>query len=246
MLAASIMTAASPHIILGKVEPSLKIGNDTILGRYYINLNDYPMLKELWGSVRINIPPKYTYGFFAPIIVTRLDYNEYFRDFSCIYTLCPHEGRQVYDFEPKWRQFKCSGHGSIFDADGTYMGGPAAQDITTYEVIWDGGDIIYMDIPAVITGVEDNESSLFYLEQNSPNPCSGITQIPYGIEKDAFVTIHIADVNGRTIALLDEGKKIAGHYSLNFDTSNLPVGLYVCALTVNGKIVTSRNIVVRR
>lgn len=243
MLAASVVTATCPHLLLGKSEPVITGDQDTILGRYYLKFSEYPMLTELWGSVRIQIPPDRTKGFFAPIIVTKLDPAEYGREFSCVYTLCPHEGREVFDFEKQFRQFKCSGHGTIFDADGTYMAGPAAQDLTKFNVFREGDDKIYLDIPAVIDEVSNIESidNLSYLNPAYPNPANEMATIEYGIENDSYIKLSIFDSMGREISVIDHQYRLGGHYKFDLQLSDLAPAIYLIKLSVNGnKSYTSK------
>ncbi len=246
MFTVAVLTANFPHKLLGKITPILRKDDDLILGRYYVSLNDYPVLRELWGSVRIEIPPTMTYGPFAPIIVTRIDEWDYGIEYSCIYTLCPHQGQLVYDFEPEFRQFKCSGHGTIFDADGTYMAGPAAQDLTTYKVHRQDEDILYMDIPAVKTDVIDSQIHLAYIKSANPNPCFDRVSFEYGIEFDSFITLKISDINGNEKKLILNEFRQAGHYTIEFDINSLNSGVYFLILELDKISTVVRKFTVAR
>lgn len=246
MFAAAVLSANCPHKLLGKITPTIFKKDDIILGRYYVSLNEYPILRQMWGSVRIQIPPTMTYGPFAPIIVTRIDEWEYGIEYSCIYTLCPHQGQLVYDFEPEYRQFKCSGHGTIFDADGTYMAGPAAQDLTTYKVHRQGEDLLYMDIPAVKTDVIDSQNHLVYINSANPNPCFDKVTFEYGIEFDSFITFKVSDIKGNERVLISKEFKSAGHYRVHFDISFLQSGVYFLILETDKTAPVIRKFAVAR
>ncbi len=246
MLAISIFTPACPHILKGVVTPSLKKNKDEIMGTYHISLKDYPELKEVWGSVRIQIPNDITDGFFAPIIVTKLDYEEYGKHYSCIYTLCPHEGESVYDLDI-YHEFECSGHGTIFKADGTYVDGPAAEDLQTFEVRWNGGDSLYLDIPAVLVGIEDESEGLLYLRQNYPNPCSNTTSVGYGVELPGQYSLKVYDSIGNQVLTVFSNKFVdSGNYDIDINVSGLQVGAYIISLeTADGRKRTKKMAVSR-
>lgn len=246
MLAVSVLSATCPHILLGKIEPQILKDGDKILGRFYIDINKYPSLRDLWQSVRIKIPPEMTYGFFAPIMITKVDPFEFGIDYSCLYTLCPHEGREVFDFDPTYQLFKCSGHGSLFLADGTYFAGPAAKDLTTYHVNWDGADTLWMDIPAVISGIDDEESSLSYMNECEPNPCTDTAQISYGIEKGGMLDIRIYDIRGSEVLRLFNGMQTQGHHDLLIDVTTLLPGAYLCTMKFGKATTITRKIIVKR
>ncbi|MFZ0455236.1 MAG: T9SS type A sorting domain-containing protein [Ignavibacteriaceae bacterium] len=67
----------------------------------------------------------------------------------------------------------------------------------------------------------------FELEQNYPNPFNPTTTIKYSIIKESFVTIKVYDILGKEITTLVNEKKPLGKYSVNFNASNLPSGVYL-------------------
>jgi hypothetical protein len=75
--------------------------------------------------------------------------------------------------------------------------------------------------------VNDQKYSYEYsLYQNYPNPFNPSTRIEYSIPENAYVSLNIYDVLGNLICTLVAEEKIAGHYSVEFDASNIPSGLY--------------------
>lgn len=66
----------------------------------------------------------------------------------------------------------------------------------------------------------------FALEQNYPNPFNPITNIKYSIPKESFVTIKVYDFLGKEIKTLVNERKPTGNYSVIFNASNLPSGVY--------------------
>ena len=66
----------------------------------------------------------------------------------------------------------------------------------------------------------------FQLYQNYPNPFNPSTTIQYSVINKQFVTLKVFDVLGNEIATLVNEEKSAGTYSINFNASNLPSGIY--------------------
>jgi hypothetical protein len=80
-----------------------------------------------------------------------------------------------------------------------------------------------------ITGADEKISPLykFNLYTNYPNPFNPKTQIRYEIAKNSFVKISIYNVLGQLIRELVNENKAPGSYSVEFDGTNLPSGLYL-------------------
>jgi hypothetical protein len=88
----------------------------------------------------------------------------------------------------------------------------------------------------MITSVENPSEILLnscYLFQNYPNPFNPITTISYSIMEQGLVQIKVYDVLGNEVAILVNEEKPQGNYSINFDGSNLPSGVYLYSLRVN-------------
>ncbi len=64
------------------------------------------------------------------------------------------------------------------------------------------------------------------LFSNYPNPFNPTTTISYQIPKAGNVQIKVYDVLGKEVALLVNEQKEPGRYTVQFDASNLPSGLY--------------------
>lgn len=66
----------------------------------------------------------------------------------------------------------------------------------------------------------------YSLSQNYPNPFNPLTTINYEIPVSNFVSMKIYDIMGREAANLVNENKAAGYYSVKFDASKLPGGIY--------------------
>ena len=91
-----------------------------------------------------------------------------------------------------------------------------------------------------VNNYQPNEQIAYSLEQNYPNPFNPKTQINYSILKDGFVTLKIYDILGNDLVTLVNERKTAGYYSVEFDASNLPSGIYFYKLTSGNYINTKK------
>ncbi|MBI2428022.1 MAG: CHRD domain-containing protein, partial [Ignavibacteriales bacterium] len=83
------------------------------------------------------------------------------------------------------------------------------------------------------SSVEVNASTLasgYELAQNHPNPFNPTTNIAFALAKDEFVSLKVYDMLGKEIATLVNGKQTAGAYSVPFDASSYPSGIYFYTL----------------
>ena len=78
------------------------------------------------------------------------------------------------------------------------------------------------------TGVAEDRDvpSGFALLQSYPNPFNPTTTIEYQVPVTVFVKLNVFDILGREIAILVNENRSVGKYSVTFDTSNLPAGIY--------------------
>ena len=247
-LAATICTAACPHIVLGRLTPEIIDKGEKISGVYTVKISQFPILNDLWGSVRmevIGIDPLIHY---PKIIVTRTPKDDYLKDFTCVTEMCPHEGNPVETLNPLTLRFECKkGHGSLYDPDGKFFSGVSKKDLPSYILDYPGGDNIYIIIDALITSKNENSNnSLSFLSQNFPNPCSGNTTIRFGLEKQGFSEISIYDLSGNKLKEIFSGYVDSGSHELNFDTSGLLSGTYFYKLITNNNTTIVRNMKVTR
>lgn len=72
-----------------------------------------------------------------------------------------------------------------------------------------------------------------YAVTNYPNPFNPTTVINYQLPTDGMVTLKVYDVLGKEVAALVNDHRTAGYYSVEFNASNLPSGIYICTITAN-------------
>ena len=61
-----------------------------------------------------------------------------------------------------------------------------------------------------------------------------MTNIEFGLPENAFVQIVVYDIKGRQIATLMNSFQFAGYYSLTWDASDSPSGVYFINMTSDG------------
>ncbi len=91
-----------------------------------------------------------------------------------------------------------------------------------------------------VASTETQVPDRFQLFQNYPNPFNPSTTISFSVPNVGFVTLKIYDVLGRKVQTLVEERKQAGIYRVSFDASNLPSGIYVYQLGLQGKTISRR------
>lgn len=79
----------------------------------------------------------------------------------------------------------------------------------------------------------------YVLEQNYPNPFNPATMIHFSIKTKSFATLKIYDILGKEVAVLLNNFIEAGNYSIKFNASDIPSGIYIYTLRAN-KYTSSR------
>lgn len=105
-----------------------------------------------------------------------------------------------------------------------------------------GGIQIYRNLlvtPPISVAQDAGHLSGYELSSNYPNPFNPSTVINYQLPEAGNVELKIYDVLGREVAVLVNGFKNAGHYSIRFDGKNFAAGVYIYRLKA-GSFTSSR------
>ena len=103
-------------------------------------------------------------------------------------------------------------------------------------------------LPGFPTQVVERTSAPAYskLEANYPNPFNAGTLIRFTLARQARVSLRIFDILGRQVAaLLENEPKQSGTYSVRFDASDLPSGVYVYQLRAGDRAVSKKMLVIK-
>ncbi len=85
----------------------------------------------------------------------------------------------------------------------------------------------------------------FILSQNYPNPFNPTCTIHYALPREAYVTLNIYNVLGTKLKELINEKKSAGDYSIEFNSENLPSGIYFYRLQTDNFTDTKKMILLK-
>jgi hypothetical protein len=99
-----------------------------------------------------------------------------------------------------------------------------------------------------IVSVLQNQSIVpdeFSLYQNYPNPFNPTTNIRYDIPDKSFVKLVVIDILGREIETLVNEKQSPGTYSINWNASKYPSGVYFYKLITESFTETMRMVLLK-
>jgi hypothetical protein len=101
--------------------------------------------------------------------------------------------------------------------------------------------------PFIILGNDDAVAGEYILNQNSPNPFAGATEIGFILPEASHAKLAITDLYGRELAVIADKAMTAGlnRFTVNSNEMNLNSGVYFYTLTVNGKSITKTMVIVK-
>jgi len=146
-----------------------------------------------------------------------------------------------YDYRPEW--YRSNFQASLFDNDNSLVifGSTWNFDPNTPQALfvtkWDN-----------VTGIEDEPYAIpseFSLSQNYPNPFNPSTTINFTLLATANVTLKVYDVLGEEIDVLVSEAKPAGMYSVEFNATDLPSGIYFYRINAGAYTVTKKMVLLR-
>jgi hypothetical protein len=85
----------------------------------------------------------------------------------------------------------------------------------------------------------------FVLSQNYPNPFNPSTRIEYDIPRSGAVSLKIYNILGQEVATLVNSTLVAGHYSVQFNASRLPSGMYLYRLQSASGVMVRKMLLVK-
>jgi myo-inositol-hexaphosphate 3-phosphohydrolase len=81
-----------------------------------------------------------------------------------------------------------------------------------------------------VVSVEVDVPNNFYISQNYPNPFNPETRIDFSVPEKQLVSLRVYNTLGELVKVLVNELREAGSYSVEFDASKLPSGVYVYRL----------------
>lgn len=128
----------------------------------------------------------------------------------------------------------------------TDPGGAPGRFYRVKEIDTNGAEWFSESIEAMpVASVQKVDRQGYRLLQGYPNPFNPGTTIGYRLSAAGSVRLEIFDMLGRVIETLAEGKQNPGEYSVRWDATGVPAGVYLCRLEAGGFVRTTRLVLVR-
>jgi hypothetical protein len=132
------------------------------------------------------------------------------------------------------------GHGNSNSPKQYSFNDPNIEHSGTYHYrlrqIDNDGSYEYSDVVTVEVGVPNN----IYLSQNYPNPFNPVTRINFTLSEKQIISLNVYNTLGELVAELINEQRDAGSYSVTFNASNLPSGVYIYRLQTPGFITNKK------
>jgi len=128
-------------------------------------------------------------------------------------------------------------------SDGGYILGGSTQSYGAGG--WDGWLVRLGPSPGGVIPADEARPDKFALLRAFPNPFNPSTRITYDLPTTCPVTLEVFDLLGRCVANLAKGVQPAGNYSILFDGSGLPSGLYFYRLQAGNFIQTQKMVLLK-
>ena len=95
------------------------------------------------------------------------------------------------------------------------------------------------------TGVAEEKESMLATFKLSPNPFRDKVGISYFVPKKANVKLVVCDIAGREVARIVDRVENTGIKKIEWDTKNIPSGVYFCRLTTGKSEATRKVLLIR-
>lgn len=239
-VSASVFATTAPYGLLGKIMPEFTGDGDSILGVFTVKLADYPILNQVFGSVKITFTG--TGSSSRTAIVTRTSSST----FAACSDVCPHSGCSVDIYNTVSKRLNCPCHGSAFTVNGTLLQGPAGSSLTPYTVMFSGGDTLQIEVTGLVNGIEDGTDASNYLREVSPNVVIDNAVAEFGLSSADTVVLAICNALGNEVLRLADGRFERGDYRFTIPAVQLSAGMYICSInTAHGFKVSRKFTVVK-
>ncbi len=97
----------------------------------------------------------------------------------------------------------------------------------------------------LLKDVAEQNPGNYFLSQNYPNPFNGTTLIEFQIPRRSSVLLEIFNVLGQKVATVIDGVRTMGRYTVEFDGSGLPSGIYVYRLSTPSTSLLQKMLLIR-
>ncbi len=236
---ATVLAVATPGMALGRVVPVFSRSSDGALaGTYTLKLSETSGLTATPSSLLLQVK-----GVSGRVIVSRTAEST----FVAVNNRCSHQGNAVGTLDLQTLRFTCPAHQSVFEADGTYVSGPAdGVNLTKYPVLFDGVDTLKIEIPGFVSAVDEEGHLISFLAPPVVSPDAASCTLRYGIASRSHVIVTVTSADGAAVIRPVDDVREAGEHTASFDISRLPSGVYFCRIDSTGGFLDTRKFVIRR
>lgn len=115
-------------------------------------------------------------------------------------------------------------------------------------LLCDTGKVYYSSNISAITSIKneiDNFPDNFLLMQNYPNPFNSSTVINYSLKDAGIVKIRVYNILGGEVAEIVNEKKEVGNHSIQFNSGDLPSGVYVYIMQADRFAATKKMLLLK-
>tara|TARA_B100000614_G_scaffold1415_1_gene1541 strand:- start:377 stop:1600 length:1224 start_codon:yes stop_codon:yes gene_type:complete len=123
------------------------------------------------------------------------------------------------------------------------LNGNLQTKVFTFEIA--PSNLIVSSSSAESVNVDAISPSAFMLNSVYPNPFNPSTTVSYSIEKNINVNISIYNMSGQKVSELVNTNQTVGNYSITWDASNQPSGLYFVRLSAGNQISSQKIMLVK-
>jgi hypothetical protein len=125
------------------------------------------------------------------------------------------------------------------------FGDPVGENWNTYYIQQNSSRWATLKFTSAVVGVEEPGNgnripAAFELSQNYPNPFNPSTRIAFAMPTAGNVRLTVYNTLGQKVATLVDEARAAGQHQLTWNASNLPSGVYFLQMSVDGKPMLSR------
>ncbi|KPL17023.1 MAG: hypothetical protein AMS26_02355, partial [Bacteroides sp. SM23_62] len=113
------------------------------------------------------------------------------------------------------------------------------DEIRIYNRVLSDAEVMALYDMPVSTG-KPITSRAFELSQNYPNPFTSTTTIKFSQQEKGYTTLKLYNTVGQEVATLISEELMPGNYEYIWDASDMPTGIYLYRLSVNGNEETKK------
>jgi hypothetical protein len=139
--------------------------------------------------------------------------------------------------------------GNTFLTQTEYLGAFGEENWLKGWTALDWNDVTGGGYPGEPTGIEidinNQVPSSLHLSQNYPNPFNPVTRINFNLPHAADVRLAVYNMLGQKVADLVQEVKSAGSYTITWNASNLPTGMYVYRLQMGNEVISKKMMLVK-